>query len=110
AEMVAALYDASLDAYLPHQWMRHFSVFRQDHTRLNSEFENAPRYLNNVVGWWQVPQKDLGPLTYRAFPPDVTVNLWGFQYGYARGMGGFGGGGMAPGAPPPMSPAPAALE
>ena len=30
AEMVAAMYDASLDAYLPHDWMQRFNVFRQD--------------------------------------------------------------------------------
>ena len=33
AEMVAAMYDASLDAYLPHNWMERFNVFRQDFTR-----------------------------------------------------------------------------
>ena len=32
AEMVAAMYDASLDAYLPHNWMQRFGVFRQDHS------------------------------------------------------------------------------
>ena len=31
AEMVAALYDASLDAYLPHGW-RNLQLFRQDHS------------------------------------------------------------------------------
>ena len=30
AEMVAALYDQSLDAYLPHNWPAGFGVFRQD--------------------------------------------------------------------------------
>src|SRR5262249_12711556 len=29
AEMVATLYDESLDAFLPHQWMQRFSFFRQ---------------------------------------------------------------------------------
>ena len=103
AEMVAALYDASLDAYLPHHWMQHFAVFRQDHSRLNSEFENGAKHLQQVVGWWQPDQKDLGALTYRAFPPDVTVNLWGFEYGYARGT--YLGGG-APGMPAPTAAAP----
>ena len=34
AEMVAALYDESLDAYLPHNWPQRFGVFRQDHSNL----------------------------------------------------------------------------
>ena len=38
--MVAALYDASLDAYLPHHWMQKFNVFRQDHSNLQLQFEN----------------------------------------------------------------------
>ena len=35
AEMVATLYDQSLDAYLPHNWQSGFGVFRQDWSRLN---------------------------------------------------------------------------
>src|SRR5688500_12807523 len=30
AEMVAALYDASIDQYLPHDWPRAFQVFRAE--------------------------------------------------------------------------------
>ena len=33
--MVAALYDQSLDAYLPHNWQSGFGVFRQDWSRMN---------------------------------------------------------------------------
>ena len=43
AEMVAGLYDASLDAYLPHNWMQAFSVFRHEVMRVNSQFENQGR-------------------------------------------------------------------
>ncbi len=35
AEMVAALYDESLDAYLPHNWPAGFGVFRQDWSTIN---------------------------------------------------------------------------
>ena len=34
AEMVAALYDASLDAYLPHNWPN-LQLFRSDYSALN---------------------------------------------------------------------------
>ena len=54
AEMVAGLYDASLDAYLPHHWLQKFSVFRQDHSRINLMFENVPRPLQHLHGQWAV--------------------------------------------------------
>jgi len=40
AEVVATLYDASLDAYLPHEWMRQLNIFYQDHSALNVRFDN----------------------------------------------------------------------
>ena len=43
AEMVAALYDESLDAYLPHSWMQRFSVFREDWSWWQNLFENSAR-------------------------------------------------------------------
>src|SRR5262249_15326415 len=42
AEMVAALYDESLDAYLPHGWMQKLNVFRQDYSNLQQHSQNAP--------------------------------------------------------------------
>ncbi len=36
--MVAALYDESLDAYLPHSWPAGFGVFRQDYSQMNMTF------------------------------------------------------------------------
>jgi uncharacterized protein YfaS (alpha-2-macroglobulin family) len=41
AETVAALYDQSLDAYLPHDWVSGFGVFRQESSNLSSAFENS---------------------------------------------------------------------
>jgi uncharacterized protein YfaS (alpha-2-macroglobulin family) len=105
AEMVAALYDASLDAYLPHHWLHKFQVFHQDHSNLASQFENAAKPLNHVWSGWNVPYKH-ADIRYRSFPADLTVNLWGYMY---YGRGGFGGGGLgAPGMPAaPMAAAPA---
>lgn len=95
AEMVAALYDASLDAYLPHNWMQKFNVFRTDYTNLNSNFENSARWLQHIRGIWNQGYQGVD-LRYRALPPDITTNLWGYTY--------FGRGGAmrnaAPGAPP----------
>ncbi|HPM80284.1 MAG TPA: alpha-2-macroglobulin family protein [Candidatus Anammoximicrobium sp.] len=79
AEMVAALYDQSLDAYLPHGWMSGFGVFRQDSSNLNSHFENFLLNLQHIRGHWPVPSKDV-QLTYRTFPADLTANLWGYRF------------------------------
>ena len=45
AEMVAGLYDASLDAYLPHRWMESFAVFRRETSRVQTQFENQMKPL-----------------------------------------------------------------
>jgi uncharacterized protein YfaS (alpha-2-macroglobulin family) len=87
-EMVAALYDQSLDAYLPHDWMSGFGVFRQDASNLSSNFENSLLNLQHIRGHWPVPSKDV-QLTYRTFPADLTVNLWGYAFarkGVMRGL------------------------
>ncbi len=103
AEMVAALYDESLDAYLPHDWAKKFGVFRQDHSNRHAQFDNFAKGFNGIYGWWRVDQKPIEHLTYRALPAEITVNLWGYMYG---GRGGFGDGknmamaGAAPGGPP----------
>ena len=91
AEMVAALYDHSLDAYLPHAWPPGFGVFREDRSDLNLQFENVSKTLQQLLGTWPLARKDV-QMTYRAFPADITVNLWGYMY-----FGGKGGGtrGMA---------------
>src|SRR5262249_41831727 len=38
AEMVATLYDESLDAFAPHTWMQAFGVFRQDGSTVQAQF------------------------------------------------------------------------
>ncbi|CAN5337538.1 alpha-2-macroglobulin family protein [soil metagenome] len=106
AEMVAALYDASLDAYLPHSWLQKFNVFRQDHSTLSGQFENNVHQLNHVFGQWN--QKYQGvEVRYRSYPQDIAQNFWGYQY---FGRGGAGGmsmrGGMMPASPMAAEAAP----
>ena len=79
AEMVAALYDRSLDAYLPHAWPPGFGVFREDHSNLQVQFENMSKSLQQLLGSWPLARKDV-QMTYRSFPADITVNLWGYMY------------------------------
>jgi len=105
AEMVAGLYDASLDAYLPHNWQQAFNVFRTDHSNLYSQFENQMKRFQHLQGRWPHRHKPVN-LSYRSFPADIVANLWGYQF---FGRGGMGGGGRPmPLARGMMTPAPAA--
>lgn len=79
AEMVAGLYDASLDAYLPHQWASHFNVFRTDYSNLYSQFENNQRYCQYIQGRWPRQYKS-ADMRYRMFPQAVIASLWGYQF------------------------------
>jgi len=86
AEMAATLYDASLDAYLPHHWLTKFNVFRQDHTNLQSQLENGARALQHFRGRWNGGYQHVDA-RYRAFPADITVNLWGYEFAGATSFG-----------------------
>ncbi len=90
AEMVAGLYDASLDQYQPHDWMQGFDVFRREYNRVYPQFENGAVSFQHVIGGWRSDSRH-ADLSYRHYPNDITANLWG--YGYSRG-GKNGRGGM----------------
>ena len=96
AEMVATLYDASLDAYLPHGWMRNFNgFFHHDWSDLNSDFGNQTESFRQLYfrnGGWTTDYKSTDQ-RYRSFPEELTANLWGYGYFGERSMrkskGGF---------------------
>lgn len=72
AEIVAGLYDASLDAYLPHNWQSLFNVFWQNQSRVYSQFENTQKNLQaSIYNSWNVSRKD-ATLTYRHFPSFIA--------------------------------------
>ncbi len=77
AEMVATLYDQSLDAFLPHQWPNGFGVFREDSSNLHSQFENSLLTFRHISGRWQVDAKSV-VIRYRSFPQEVIGHLWGY--------------------------------
>jgi len=85
AEMVAGLYDESLDAYLPHNWQRAFGVFRHDSSNLSMNFENVVKGLQHIHGSWPRSHRN-GSLSYRSYPHEVIANLWGYQYYGKRKM------------------------
>jgi uncharacterized protein YfaS (alpha-2-macroglobulin family) len=92
AEMVATLYDGSLDAFLPHDWIENFNhVFRRNHSNLSSQFENQLKYLQHLHGDWKDRSVRV-EITYDALPAEIVGLLYGYQWlrGQApRGPAGF---------------------
>jgi len=92
AEMVAALYDASLDAFVKQEWQQRFNVFRQEYSPLNSLFNNTAVYLNPFRGQWNIEYLAVEE-RYRIFPNDIrgvaNFRMRGMAYG---GMPGARGG------------------
>ncbi|MFZ4396148.1 MAG: alpha-2-macroglobulin family protein [Kiritimatiellia bacterium] len=76
AEMVATLYDASLDQYQPHQWMQAFSVFRQENSYVSAQFENSIATFQNLLYGWKLDYRSVDAWTYRHYPADISQNIW----------------------------------
>jgi hypothetical protein len=68
AEMVATLYDASLDQFRPHQWPAQFDGFRQEPYVMNAEFANTFRRLQIFRHGWERDYRS-AIWNYRSFPP-----------------------------------------
>ncbi|MEE2937350.1 MAG: alpha-2-macroglobulin family protein [Planctomycetota bacterium] len=84
AEMVATMYDASLDTFLNHSWSNGFGVFRRDNSYVQSVFENRSKTLRQIFYGWNVSQRD-GSLVYRQLP--VTLVQGSNRFGFARRRG-----------------------
>ena len=85
AEMVAGLYDASLDQYLQHAWIHGFGGFRSESRRLSSRFENDASSLRTVLSGWGADYLYVD-FSYRHFPEAILPPAYGF----------WGGGGAVP--------------
>jgi uncharacterized protein YfaS (alpha-2-macroglobulin family) len=79
AEMVAAMYDASLDAFLAHNWVSGFDIFAQDHRTCSLQFQNREAPLHMMWNGWPSASRGVS-WTYRHFPYDL-----GFGGGFAGG-------------------------
>ena len=90
AEMVAGMYDASLDQYLQHDWIRRFAGFRRESSRLSSQFENGARAFRTVFSGWGVDYL-YASLSYRHFPDEILVNVYGASGGVPAPAGRTGG-------------------
>ncbi|MED5381238.1 MAG: MG2 domain-containing protein, partial [Verrucomicrobiota bacterium] len=72
AEMVATLYDASLDAFAPHHWQRQFGIYRHDYSSAQFSFANNGTSLNSLLGSWKRGTVTIPSYLYRAFPAEIT--------------------------------------
>lgn len=64
AEMVATLYDASLDVFRPHSFSTLMSSFRRDNLQTQIVFQNQLKHLQHLIRSWPVNRQD-DSLTYR---------------------------------------------
>lgn len=110
AEVAAAMYDASLDAFYVHNWPRQIAPFRHDHSRYFLRFENGPSRFAFVRA--PVPEVvNLEPFTYRSFPKEVTGDRHGHRFfGFGPDDGLIGRSGatrlqLLSGSPPAMAEA-----
>ena len=89
AEMVATLYDASLDAYQPNAWPKGFDVFRRDYSTTQSNFANNPVTLQNYLSNLYPSMRSV-VITYRKFPNEILGNNPHdnrLYFGFAGGRG-----------------------
>ena len=83
AEMVATLYDASLETFARHYWKQKFSIFRQDYSSANFEFNNHVRGLSSLLGNWKRTTISRGNYRYWAFPNEIIQATFINQRFYA---------------------------
>lgn len=118
AEMVATLYDASLDAILPRDWPGGFGCFPTDHSTARTFFANDLRTFQGISRPPTPPREEI-VIRYRQFPEDLVerggaraVSLGALRGARSFGLGGGLGGGaelaVADAMPTAMAMAPAA--
>ncbi|MFZ2955965.1 MAG: alpha-2-macroglobulin family protein [Candidatus Ozemobacteraceae bacterium] len=96
-EMVAGMYDASLDAFAPHSWLTGFGFFRRDDSSIVQRFGNASRGLENIY-YFSEPSVSGASRVYHRLPDELVQNFMGYEMerdgmNFADGpMGGSGGG------------------
>ncbi len=81
AEMVATLYDASLDQYMPHHWIQGFDVFRREYCRYNGIFGNGAADFEPFVRRWSRDYRFARPI-YRHYPAEIPGHPCGCEHSW----------------------------
>ncbi len=84
AEMVATLYDASLDTFRPNSWPTMTGWFRRDYSYVQIAFENQSKQLQPFIHSWIVDHQD-DSLTYRHLPFSLLHSPYP-QMRFSRGL------------------------
>ena len=84
AEMAAALYDESLDAFVKHSWLAGFNCFRQEGCEPGYGFANSLKSFQVLEVSWAQAYVD-ATIRYRDFLPELVGNFWSFGPG-GRGL------------------------
>jgi hypothetical protein len=85
SEMVAGLYDASLDLYKPHRWPQRFSVFRREHAWRMTTLHNAQHGFRPLAGYWPHPRPRNVNWFYRGFPFDIVTPSQNWNHSVSAG-------------------------
>jgi uncharacterized protein YfaS (alpha-2-macroglobulin family) len=83
AELVATLYDESLDAFAPYDWQEGFGVFRDDSSTAQTQFGNMAQPFQLEFGNWSRPTEQV-EISYRHFPADLTQRVWRYGRVFTR--------------------------
>lgn len=86
AELVATLYDESLDMFRENRWINRFNFFRRDYSPMGNYFCNREQPFNYSIGPFSYTFEPVD-FRYRDFPPDITQTY----YYIMRGGMMFGG-------------------
>lgn len=84
AELVATLYDESLDMFRQNVWLNRFNIFRRDSSTMSLHFCNLKNNFNNALATFATVYIPV-EIRYRDFPADIIQSGWFFQ-GIRRGM------------------------
>jgi hypothetical protein len=79
AEMVATLYDASLDQYTRYVWPNGFGVFPEEPVASGYRFENRAASLQPIAGGWPRMFEPEG-VEYRRFPGEIAAVVYSRGY------------------------------
>lgn len=85
-EVVACMYDASLDAFIPHQWISSLDfLFLNDYSKSYYRFSNA---LLNLISISDFIYQYIPFLsrTYPSLPSYIKTNFFGYEFKIYRGM------------------------
>ncbi len=88
AEMVATLYDASLDQYLPHRWNVPLGGFRTEYSRTRTTFHNRADMFVHLAHWMHSYPGE-PEFSYRRFPQEIVGRSFFFggrsDFGFVDG-------------------------